>query len=64
MTMKSYDIRFKVPYSIALSGVSGSGKTTWTLNFLKNHSFSDTHARTFNLVTWGSSTRTFQGNQT
>ena len=35
--MNVYDIRIKAPYSITLSGVSGSGKTTWTLNFLKHH---------------------------
>ena len=35
--MNTYDIRLKAPYSMTLSGVSGSGKTTWTLNFFKNH---------------------------
>ena len=30
-----WDIRFKVPFNCIVSGVSGSGKTTWVKNFLK-----------------------------
>ena len=30
----NYDIRFKTPFSLILSGVSGSGKTTWLEHFL------------------------------
>ena len=41
--MKSYDIRLKAPYSITLSGVSGGGNMTWTLNFLKNDHVLVTH---------------------
>ena len=30
----NYDIRFKTPFSLILSGASGSGKTTWLEHFL------------------------------
>ncbi|MCP4484387.1 MAG: ATP-binding protein, partial [Flavobacteriaceae bacterium] len=33
----SYDLRFKAPFSLILSGVSGSGKTTWVENLLRNY---------------------------
>ena len=33
-TIMNYDIRFKTPFSLILSGASGSGKTTWSEHFL------------------------------
>ena len=33
-----YDIRVKIPFSLILSGVSGSGKTTFLERFIKNFS--------------------------
>ena len=38
----NYDLRFKAPFSLILSGVSGSGKTTWVENLLKNYNESST----------------------
>ncbi len=34
--MSYYDLRFQAPFSLILSGVSGSGKATWVENLLKN----------------------------
>ena len=34
MMNTNYDIRFKTPFSLILSGASGSGKTTWLDHFL------------------------------
>ena len=52
-----YDIRVKTPFSLILSGASGSGKTTFLKRFIKNFSkITDGSEITFPKLLWFSRT--------
>ena len=52
----NYDLRFKAPFSLILSGVSGSGKTTWVENLLKNYNEIIDNGRDYRNLLWISGT--------
>lgn len=52
----SYDLRFKAPFSLILSGVSGSGKTTWVENLFKNYNNIIDDGRQYPNLMWISGT--------
>ena len=52
----SYDLRFKAPFSLILSGVSGSGKTTWVENLLRNYKNLIENGREYSNLMWISGT--------
>ena len=55
--MMYYDIRVKTPFSLILSGASGSGKTTFLERFIKNFSkITDGSEITFPKLLWFSGT--------
>jgi len=44
-----YNIQFKTPFNLIISGMSGSGKTTWVQNLLriKEQIFSESPSKVF-----------------
>ncbi len=51
----SYDLRFKTPFSLILSGVSGSGKTTGIENLFRNYNNTIDDGRQYFNLMWISS---------
>ena len=54
--MEGVDLRFISPFSMLISGVSGSGKTSWTLKLLKNYGHIVKDSGKYNKLLWISGT--------
>ena len=55
--MEGEDLRFRTPFSMIVSGVSGSGKTSWVLKLLKNYGIIVRDAKEYKKLLWISGTK-------